>query len=77
MKQAKLVGEQADLSLQQTQLQLERDLLNTWSQYENAQQRVALEEGNLGGTRTQMEVALESYRVGVSTAVQLRDVQQG
>lgn len=77
VKQAKLVGEQADLSLQQTQLQLERDLLNTWSQYENAQQRVALEEGNLGGTRTQMEVALESYRVGVSTAVQLRDVQQG
>ncbi|MEO5585205.1 MAG: TolC family protein, partial [Flavobacteriales bacterium] len=77
VKQAKLAGEQADLSLQQTQLELERDLLDMWSQYGNAQQRVALEEANLGGSRTQMQVALESYRVGVSTAVQLRDVQQG
>ncbi len=77
VKQAKLAGEQADLSLQQTQLELQRDLQDTWSQYENARQRVALEEANLGGSRTQMQVALESYRVGVSTAVQLRDVQQG
>ncbi|MBK9420297.1 MAG: TolC family protein [Flavobacteriales bacterium] len=77
VKQAKLAGEQADLSLQQTQLELERDVLDMWSQYGNAQQRVALEEANLGGSRTQMQVALESYRVGVSTAVQLRDVQQG
>jgi len=76
VKQAKLAGEQADLSVQQTQLELERDLLDTWEQYRNAVQRVALEEANLGGSRTQMQVALESYRIGVSTAVQLRDVQQ-
>lgn len=76
VKQAQLAGEQADLSVQQTQLELERDLLNTWSQYENAKQRVDLEDANLGGTRTQMQVALESYRVGVITAIQLRDVQQ-
>lgn len=77
VKQAKLAGEQADISLLQAQLELERDLLDTWSQYGNAKQRVALEEANLGGSRTQMQVALESYRVGVITAVQLRDVQQG
>lgn len=76
VKQAKLTGEQADLSLQQTQLELERDLLDTWEQYGNAMQRVALEEANLGGSRMQMQVALESYRIGVTTAVQLRDVQQ-
>lgn len=77
VKQAKLAGEQADLSVQQTQLQLERDLLDVWSNHEIAVQRVSLEEGNLTGARTQMQVALESYRVGVITAVQLRDVQQG
>lgn len=77
VKQAKLAGEQADLSLQQTQLELERDLLDLWDRYTNAGMRVALETTNLGGMRTQMGVALESYRVGVSTAVQLRDVQQG
>lgn len=77
VKQARLAGEAADLSLEQAQLELQRDLLDTWNQYENAKQRVALEETNLGGSRTQMQVALESYRIGVSTAVQLRDVQQG
>ncbi len=77
VRQAQLAGEQADLSEQQAQLQLERDLLDVWSDHGNAVQRVSLEEGNLAGSRTQMKVALESYRIGVITAVQLRDVQQG
>lgn len=77
VEQARLTGEQADLTVQLTQLDLERDLLDMWTRYGNALQRVALEEGNLSGTRTQMQVALESYRIGVTTAVQMRDVQQG
>jgi len=40
-------------------------------------QRVALEEANLGGARKQSDVALESYRIGSLTAVELRDVQLG
>lgn len=77
VKQARLAGEQADLAVQQVQLELERDLLDLWTQYRNALQRVALEEGNLEGFRTQQHVALESYRLGMLTAVELRDVQQG
>jgi outer membrane protein TolC len=77
VKQARLAGEQADLTVQQVQLELERDLLDLWTQYGFAQQRVALEEANLQGFRTQQDVALESYRLGVITAVELRDVQQG
>lgn len=77
LKQAQLAGEQAGLSLELAQLELERDLLDLWTQYGNAMQRVALEESNLAGSRTQLTVALESYRAGVSTAVQLRDVQDG
>jgi outer membrane protein TolC len=76
VKQAQLAGQQADLSVQQAQLELERDLLDTWTQYTFAEQRTALEEGNLAGARTQLHVALESWRIGVITAVQLRDVQQ-
>jgi outer membrane protein TolC len=74
--QAKLAGEQADMTLEQARLQLERNLLDSWNEFSNANQRVALEEGNLSGARTQMNVALESYRIGVITAVELRDVQQ-
>lgn len=77
VKQAKLAGQQADLGVQQAQLELERDLLDTWTQYGFAGQRVSLEEGNLAGARAQLQVALESWRIGVITAVQLRDVQQG
>lgn len=76
VRQAKLAGERTDLTLEQAQLQLERSLLDSWNDLSNANQRVALEEGDLGGARTQMDVALESYRIGVITAVELRDVQQ-
>ncbi len=74
--QAKLAGEQADLTLVQAQLELERNLLDSWNNFNNANQRVALEADNLKGARTQLDVALESYRIGVTTAVELRDVQQ-
>lgn len=77
VKQAKLAGEQADLAVDQALLEMERNLADLWTQYTYAQQRVALEEANLTGIRTQVQVALESYRVGVITAVELRDVQQG
>lgn len=74
---AKLQREQASLSTQQVQLDLEEQLLNAWSMYRTGQQRVALEEANLEGARTQADVALESYRLGAITAVELRDVQLG
>lgn len=77
VKQARLAGEQADLTVQQVQLELEHDVLDLWTQYGYARQRLALEEANLQGFRTQEHVALESYRLGVITAVELRDVQQG
>ena len=38
---------------------------------------MALDEANLEGIRQQVNVALESYRLGMITAVELRDVQQG
>lgn len=77
VKQAQLYGAQLGLAEDQARLELDRDLLDVWNQYGYAAQRVQLEEANLAGARTQMQVALESYRIGVITAVQLRDVQQG
>ena len=74
---AKLSREQAALAAQQTELFLEESLLNAWAAYATASQRVALEEQNLDGARTQAEVALESYRLGAITAVELREVQLG
>lgn len=74
---AKLSREQAAISAQQAELDLEESILNTWTNFRTAAQRVALEEANLGGARTQVDVALESYRLGAITSVELRDVQLG
>lgn len=74
---AKLTREQAALTTQQAELDLEESILNAWNSYTMSNQRVALEEANLGGARKQSDVALESYRIGSLTAVELRDVQLG
>ena len=74
---ARISREQAALGTEQAQLQLDKQVLDGWTTYNTAQQRVALEQANLGGIRTQVDVALESYRLGMLTAVELRDVQQG
>lgn len=74
---AKITREQAALTTDQAQLQLDQQVLDGWTNYTTALQRVALEEANLDGIRTQVDVALESYRLGMLTAVELRDVQQG
>ncbi len=74
---AKITREQADLSMEQAQLELDQQVLDAWMTYSTAQQRVALEQTNLTGIRKQVDVALESYRLGMITSVELRDVQQG
>lgn len=74
---AKLSREQAAITTQQAELDLEESILNAWTSYTVANQRVALEEQNLTGARTQSDVALESYRIGSLSAVELRDVQLG
>ncbi|HQZ41618.1 MAG TPA: TolC family protein, partial [Flavobacteriales bacterium] len=77
MQVAKLTREQAAISTEQAELMLEESLLNAWTDHTTANQRVALEQSNLSGARTQTDVALESYRLGAITAVELREVQQG
>lgn len=74
---AKLTREQAAITTQQAELGLEESIANAWNSYITANQRVLLEETNLTGARTQSDVALESYRIGSLSAVELRDVQLG
>ncbi|MBK7084013.1 MAG: TolC family protein [Flavobacteriales bacterium] len=77
MEVAKLQREQAALTTEQVELDLEEGVLNAWTTYTLSAQRVALEEANLTGSRTQVDIALESFRLGAITSVELRDVQQG
>ena len=75
MRVARVEREQAELGAQQAELGLEESILNAWTAYTTAGQRVALEEQNLAGVRTRSDVALESYRLGAISAMELREVQ--
>ena len=77
MEVARLSREQAALTTRQAELDLDESMLNTWSAFGTANERVKLEEENLTGSRTQVDIALESYRLGALTSVELRDVQLG
>ncbi|MCC7501964.1 MAG: TolC family protein, partial [Flavobacteriales bacterium] len=74
---ARLQREQAALTTEQVALNLQESLLNAWNAHSTALQRETLELEQLTGARKQVDVALESYRLGVLTAVELRDVQVG
>ncbi|HMN04567.1 MAG TPA: TolC family protein [Flavobacteriales bacterium] len=76
LKVAKLQSEQARIGTDEMQLQLDRQVQDAWTGYTLANQRVALGQRDLEGIRKQVDVALESYRIGMITAVELRDVQQ-
>lgn len=74
---AKITREQAAIGTEAAGLQLDQQVLDAWAAYTTALQRLELEEMNLAGIGEQVQVALESYRLGMITAVELRDVQQG
>ena len=74
---ARVRSDQAVISTQQAELDLEQSVLDAWVLYRTGRQRITLEEGNVTGARTQADVALDSYRLGAITAVELREVQQG
>ncbi|MEZ4806221.1 MAG: TolC family protein [Flavobacteriales bacterium] len=74
---AKVTREMADIATDQALLQLEKQVLDAWTAYTTARDRVALETDNLRGIRTQVDIALETYRLGSITAIELREVQNG
>lgn len=74
---AALQQEQAAVRTEQVRLTVDESVLNAWNTHTTALQRVTLEQQQLVGARTQVDVALESYRLGMLTAVELRDVQLG
>ncbi len=68
---------QAAERTEQVRLTVEESVLNAWNTHTTALQREMLEQEQLVGVRTQVDVALESYRLGMLTALELRDVQLG
>ncbi|HRN36183.1 MAG TPA: TolC family protein, partial [Flavobacteriales bacterium] len=62
---AKIASEQARIGTDQAQLELEQQVLDAWTAYDLANRRVAMGQRDLEGMRSLVDVALESYRLGM------------
>ncbi|WP_018479763.1 TolC family protein [Pontibacter roseus] len=73
---ARINLETADLEYQRQQNQLESALARAYSQYSNRLQLLELEESNLALAQENADIALERYRLGLLTAIELREAQR-
>jgi outer membrane protein TolC len=62
--------------LQEIEQEVEAELLTIYYAYENNLKLVAMEEQNLNVARENLEIALERYRLGALSGLELREVQK-
>ena len=73
---ARVAEEQSQLTLAQTNLQLDADVATAFAQYQNFIQLLDLEEANIQLARQNVDIALERYRLGLLTPLALREAQR-
>jgi outer membrane protein len=73
---ARINLETADLEYKREQNRLDAALARAYSQYKNRLQLLELEESNLALAKQNAEIALERYRLGLLTAIELREAQR-
>jgi outer membrane protein len=73
---ARIVEEQSKLALGQTTLQLDTDAAEAYAQYQNYLQLLDLEEDNIKLADQNVAIALERYRLGLLTPLDLRTAQR-
>lgn len=76
MKAAKLDIEYQQLSLENQQSQVNLFLRNAFRDYEYYKQALTLEEESVGLARENVMVALERFKQGVSTTLELKEAQE-
>ena len=72
---ARVTELQTKLQLNQTQLQLDAELEQAYVRYQNRLQLLQLEEDNIKLARQNVAIALERYRLGLLTPLDLRVAQ--
>ncbi|MCC9138172.1 TolC family protein [Pontibacter silvestris] len=73
---ARISLQSINLEYQQEQNRLQSDLARAYSQYSNRLELLSLEEFNLKLAQENADIALERYRLGLLTAIELREAQR-
>jgi outer membrane protein TolC len=74
-KNARIIIENRELERQRLELSLKADLSNIWMAYRNNLDLTNLEEENLETARENYEIAMERYRLGELSGIELREAQ--
>jgi outer membrane protein TolC len=72
---AKLNVLQSELQIKDLTQSIESDIIKTFTSYQNNINLIALEKQNLAVTKENEEIALERYRLGNTTSLELREAQ--
>jgi outer membrane protein TolC len=74
-KNARIAIANRELERQRLELSLKADLATMWMAYRNNLELTDLEEENLGTARDNYEIAMERYRLGELSGIELREAQ--
>ncbi|MDR0542252.1 MAG: TolC family protein [Dysgonamonadaceae bacterium] len=74
-KNARIAIQNRELERQRLELSLKADLSDMWLAYRNNLERTDLEEENLQAARENYEIAMERYRLGDLSGIELREAQ--
>jgi outer membrane protein TolC len=74
-KNARIAIENRELERERLELSLKADLATMWMAYRNNLELTNLEEENLGTARDNYEIAMERYRLGELSGIELREAQ--
>jgi outer membrane protein TolC len=75
IQNSRMLEDISEAELEQTQLTVVRDLENIYLEYVNNLQLVKLEQRNLEVALESVEIAVDRYRFGSSSFIELRDAQ--
>ncbi len=74
-KNARIAIQNRNLEHERLELSLKADLANMWMAYQNNMDLINLERENLGAARENYEIAMERYRLGDLSGIELREAQ--
>jgi outer membrane protein TolC len=75
IQNAKIQQEIAEYRIKDLLVQLDANLEVAYNDYRNSLNLLSIEQQNLNVARQNVEIAVERYRIGVATFLELRDVQ--
>jgi outer membrane protein TolC len=76
IQNAKMQRDITETRISELRIQLEADLQRAYTNYQNSLNLIDLEKENLEVARQNIDIALERYKLGVSTPLELREVQR-